>query len=380
MHNKFCIIDLEVVINGSYNWTKKAKSNHESITVTSDSSDIALDFFEEFKNIKDQYFKSVNSNNILDINNVIIRLETLKNLILLEDFGDVDHQLIRLKKVIHHSKDSDACNEIIDIIEQVEIKRFAEAVARINTFIDKNRQLTVYIDSELFALKLEIKGLEINISSLEDEKTEMEKLLYEFEVRYNRVLGKLLMKLLKLRRDFFYIKYSEDKSWQNNYEESEADYKRYKGEYKSSKTKQVRNLTKEQQNDLKTKYRYASKLCHPDIVADEFKADAEKVFVDLKTAYEQGNIEVISEITSELEKGVFASASKIISEKEKYLTLKSKLRGKRDRLEEEIIKLKRNNTFQILVRIEDWGKYFDEKGKQLQQEINGYEQKIAGIT
>ena len=33
MHNKFCIVDLRTVINGSYNWTNKAQFHRESITV-----------------------------------------------------------------------------------------------------------------------------------------------------------------------------------------------------------------------------------------------------------------------------------------------------------------------------------------------------------
>lgn len=33
MHNKFCIIDLKTVISGSYNWTKKAQYNDESIDI-----------------------------------------------------------------------------------------------------------------------------------------------------------------------------------------------------------------------------------------------------------------------------------------------------------------------------------------------------------
>ncbi|MCA1027792.1 phospholipase D-like domain-containing protein [Cytobacillus kochii] len=33
MHNKFCVIDLEIVISGSYNWTKKAQYNHESMEI-----------------------------------------------------------------------------------------------------------------------------------------------------------------------------------------------------------------------------------------------------------------------------------------------------------------------------------------------------------
>ena len=34
MHNKFCIIDLKIVIHGSYNWTIKAKYNKENISIT----------------------------------------------------------------------------------------------------------------------------------------------------------------------------------------------------------------------------------------------------------------------------------------------------------------------------------------------------------
>ncbi|HYN79679.1 MAG TPA: phospholipase D-like domain-containing protein [Lamprocystis sp. (in: g-proteobacteria)] len=33
MHHKFCVIDRATVIIGSYNWTKRAQANDESITV-----------------------------------------------------------------------------------------------------------------------------------------------------------------------------------------------------------------------------------------------------------------------------------------------------------------------------------------------------------
>jgi phosphatidylserine/phosphatidylglycerophosphate/cardiolipin synthase-like enzyme len=33
MHNKFCVIDLKTVINGSYNWTIKAQYNQETINI-----------------------------------------------------------------------------------------------------------------------------------------------------------------------------------------------------------------------------------------------------------------------------------------------------------------------------------------------------------
>jgi len=48
MHNKFCIIDSNLVINGSYNWTKNAESNNENILVTSGNYQLAKKFEDEF--------------------------------------------------------------------------------------------------------------------------------------------------------------------------------------------------------------------------------------------------------------------------------------------------------------------------------------------
>ncbi len=50
MHNKFCVIDNLITINGSYNWTKSARTNDENIQVTF-SSEIATNFVVEFDRI-----------------------------------------------------------------------------------------------------------------------------------------------------------------------------------------------------------------------------------------------------------------------------------------------------------------------------------------
>ena len=50
MHNKFCVIDNETVINGSYNWTNSASRNHENIQVTF-SEKTAEIFSKEYNNI-----------------------------------------------------------------------------------------------------------------------------------------------------------------------------------------------------------------------------------------------------------------------------------------------------------------------------------------
>jgi len=52
MHNKFCIIDNQVLINGSYNWTYYAESkNHENILIIKDEIHVINAFEKEFSNL-----------------------------------------------------------------------------------------------------------------------------------------------------------------------------------------------------------------------------------------------------------------------------------------------------------------------------------------
>ena len=62
MHNKFCIIDNEIILNGSYNWTNSAKNNNENIQITK-STKIAAQFTEEFHKLLK---KSSNANLYFD--------------------------------------------------------------------------------------------------------------------------------------------------------------------------------------------------------------------------------------------------------------------------------------------------------------------------
>lgn len=47
MHHKFCVIDLKTVIHGSYNWTKKANWNKETVTIDT-GREIAEKFASQF--------------------------------------------------------------------------------------------------------------------------------------------------------------------------------------------------------------------------------------------------------------------------------------------------------------------------------------------
>ena len=370
MHNKFCIIDGQIVISGSYNWTNKAKQNHESITIIEDN-EIASQFIDEFNYLKKTYFGDSPEDIVIDYAQLCIRLETLKNVIMLEDSEDIDFQLRKLRKMITVSNDNTSSN-LLEIINNTEKRNYSDAVTEINLFVSKYRSLTIYIDSEVTAMRLEIKALGLQISSLEDEKSEIEKLLYAFNLRYNHELGVIMEKILRLRKERLKEEAKNDESKKQEAEEAEEDYQEFNQSYQESKNKVINQLTEKQQKEIKQKYRKASKLCHPDVVNEEQSEQAKVVFQKLKSAYDENDLQTITEILSNLEKGIFVDKATEISEKQKLSMIINQLRQKRDILEQELQTLKQSETYQIIVNISDWDTYFLEKRKRLEEELALY--------
>ena len=79
MHNKFCVIDREVVISGSYNWTNKAKNdNYENITITTGDPLFALQFVQEFNRIVERHFGEKQETHT-DFSAIVKRLELIRS-------------------------------------------------------------------------------------------------------------------------------------------------------------------------------------------------------------------------------------------------------------------------------------------------------------
>ena len=53
MHNKFCVIDTNTVITGSYNWTNKGSYNEENVVIFRDNK-TAEDYFQKFYNLLEE--------------------------------------------------------------------------------------------------------------------------------------------------------------------------------------------------------------------------------------------------------------------------------------------------------------------------------------
>lgn len=366
MHNKFCIIDEHTIINGSYNWSNKAQHNHESITVIKDA-DLAHQFIEEFNIIKLHYF-----GNEMDVSvnyaKICIRLETLKSVILLEDEEDILFQTNKLKKVLPNKNGQ--LSLVWAIIHEIENKHYGSVISKIIDFISRQNAVIVHIDEQIVAMQLELRVLGLQISSLEDEKTEIEKIFYLFDLRHNRELGLLIVEILKFRRTKLREEAEHDKTKQKSAEEAETDYKEYQKSYEESSKKNVVTLSDEDQAEIKQSYRKATKLCHPDVVNEAQKEQAEVIFQALKDAYDGNDLQKVKSILSDLEKGIFTNRTETITEKFQLQASLTQLRRHRDDLERALMELKKTESYDVISDTDNWDTYFENTKIQLEDQLS----------
>jgi hypothetical protein len=291
-----------------------------------------------------------------DLPKIIKRLELIKNLISLEEEDEIVLQVKKLKQFSLNG-------ELQNIIKLLEQKSYSEAIVSLEAFMNKHYQLSFYLDPEIDALKLEAKSLETQINILSNQKAELEKLVHEFGVRHSKELGELIIKILKYRK--------EKAKGSPQEEEAAQDYNRYNKEYEITKDQEIATLTEEEQKELKEKYRKASKLCHPDVMSEEQKELATKLFAELNAANERNDLQRVREILKDLEKGnLFVSKSDAINEKQLLKAAIEKLRLRIKELAQQLQSIKESKTYKTITGIDNWDEYFTNTKQQLQQQLD----------
>ncbi len=282
---------------------------------------------------------------------IIKRLELIKSLISLEEEDEINAHISKLEQL-------GLTPGLENIIIYLKEKSYSKAVTAIEEFINKHHKLAIYADPEIDALKFEIKSLEAEINNLSDEKADLEKLVHEFGVRHNKELGELIIKILKFRK--------EKAKGTPQQQEAEEDYNTYHKEYEASKDEEIISLTDDEKKELKDKYRKASKLCHPDVVSEEQKELATKLFAELSAAHEKNDIKRVKEILENLEKGhFFINKSDAITEKKLLQAEMEKLRLRIKELKGQLHGIKQSDTYTTVSGIANWDEYFTNAKQKL---------------
>lgn len=295
----------------------------------------------------------------IELSKIIIRLQMIKSLIALEEENEIAFHISRLRQFLLYG-------ELENIIILLEGQSYSQAMPAIESFINQHNQVVFYIDPELEGLKLEAKVLEAEVNLLSDEKADLEKLIHDFGVRHNNELGELILKILQFRK-------SKAQGTPRE-EEAEKDFNEYSKEYESSKDEKVYELAEDEQKELKQKYRKASKLCHPDVVSEEQKELADKLFAELNAAYARNDLNRVREILENLEKGnFFVSKSYSINEKQLLKTEIEKLRLRINELKKQVQVIKESEAFTTVISISDWDDYFKETKQKLAEQVKEIE-------
>ena len=224
MHHKFCVIDRSTVITGSYNWSQKARSNDENITVVSDSADFAGKYLDTYDSLLVRAGHGTPV--IADADAARRRLEMIRNLILL---GEQDEVTTHVRKLRPFAE----ALQVSRIIEALDNGGYRAALEHIDAYLRRATALVVSGYADIPLLRFQLESLELRLESLTDEKAEFERRLITFNRRHDDALGDVIQRILKAQAELARLLAADRKNGKERDEaeavarEAEETYKDY---------------------------------------------------------------------------------------------------------------------------------------------------------
>jgi len=294
------------------------------------------------------------------------RLEMIKNAIMLEDEDVITLQVNKLSQL---RLDTDASN----ILASLQNGSFEVVIGLVEDYRQSKMGLVSYDDQEVYGLRLELKMLEAEYDGLSIEKISIESLLNDFNNQYYHQCGKLIELILAYRANLQQTQADaspEDQDKADAFAEAQKDYENFHREYEAKTEATLVELSDADQKTLKSAYRKASTLCHPDKVSDEFKEQAGEIFKQLNDAYQAKNLSSVNEILSALQsQNGFSAFSDTISSIEKLRLRMAEVREKIAVIKNDLATIKRDETYQLIEAITDWNVYFNDTKSNLEKEL-----------
>jgi hypothetical protein len=359
MHNKFCVIDLQTTITGSYNWSYQARYNRENITVSKDR-ELAIQFVKYFYKLKFGNYPSSTFVSEKETANLIFYIKNICKLIESKNYDSINEAVFFLQKLDYITGD------IYVIAKLLDNKQWNQALCFIKIYLKANQQIDLYEDIELSSLSFHKSSLEEKFDTLIIEKDDVERKIHQLTIEYNQKLGDLLLELIELKS-----KYNINFSGAFNEEKRKVE--------EASETN-LHNLPDEDIIELKKIYKKAALLCHPDKVDESKKEKAEKVFKALNTAYKNNDIEEVNRIYLNLSTNNFLCSEKVYDSKTILRNAIERLLFKIEEIRFEIHKLKLSPYYVVLEKVYDWDLYYRFEREKILNEITEIKNEFSKKT
>lgn len=373
LHHKFCVMDGDGVITGSYNWTRRASRADENILRVWGDAALAQGYCDAFDRLLEKYALRP-AVPPLDAQQVMRRLEVLRNLLLLEDFETVAAQWPRLEA-------ARALAPIAELLDRLRAGDWAAALDRIQAVLARGLAVVAWQDPALAALRLELLTLEAQIVALSSEQAELERQIEDFAHQQHLAVGEAMAECLHLRREYWRrrAERSHAKADQTAQAEAEAEQAEFQRDREAfDHAPRPAPLDAGQQQELKRLYREAVMRCHPDRVTEADQAAAQTIFVQVQRAYQQNDLDTLQRLHRHLTEGQpFADPAQVWTEQEQLRGRMSRLQLEIERWLAEIRALRASETYQTLAAQPDWAAYFATVRERLEQECAELRQKIT---
>lgn len=222
-------------------------------------------------------------------------------------------------------------------------------------------------------LRQTVDRLQDELSDLEHEEAELERQVRAFGVRYRDELGPLVERLLEIRKKRLKQssrRHRRSARLRNAYQDARSAADEFRETMEAADPDESpQTLTDEEQEQLKSTFREASKQCHPDMVESSKQEEAATMFNELREAYQKNDLDRVESIAEELDvQGVTADDSAL----ETPETLQEEIDQLRDRIEEvktSIDELRSSEAYTVLTEVRDLDAYFERRKRQLRDEI-----------
>ena len=366
MHMKFCIIDSNVVISGSANWSKRAfEKSHEEVTIAEADLQRAQQFVAEFDRLK-RLSGFEPSQEELDL------VKAFKYFKLIRAFIDLDEVV----SMLPYAQELREMEGLEPIAGKLLNAKYPQALALMKEFEQENTRLVRVQDLERDSLQIQIGLLSLQVEGLIVEKEDIESVLYEFNHRQIIELSPLMTRVLKLKAKIF-DKLRKHGIENEEFKEAQKEYEDARRKHEEAMEADIPDLTDEEALDIKEAYREAVKLCHPDSPECiwEDKEQASEVFSRLAEAYRVKNVEEVNRLLRDLKLGKKTEGYLPDAKLEMLRARLAQLQDAYNRLIREIDELLHSEDYKALLGIEDWDDYFDTQKLALEQQVEELEDK-----
>ncbi|KAB2484930.1 DNA repair protein, partial [Enterobacter hormaechei] len=163
-------------------------------------------------------------------------------------------------------------------------------------------------------------------------------------------------------------------------DEANEEYKKYREQHHDAEVRlrKGKDLSEEDRNELKRLWRQASKLCHPDLVADDLKEEANRMMVQLNQAKQRGDVKAIRSLVARLQQGFEPMmASDRLNDLERIRKKMAQVREQIDTLVNELAELEKEESWLLVSSLSNMEAYFAQQEKALKEVCASLEHQVS---